>query len=84
MEDLYNTQFQPNQPPDVADDTAAPNYAENRANHDNDDIVDMMNNREWTNERKHKIVKIDIQERRRGKYFMRCVKERWDAEYPGL
>ena len=43
----------------------------------------MMNNREWTDEQKHKIVEIDIQERRRGKYFMGRVKERWDAEYPG-
>ena len=84
MEDLDNNQFQPNQPHDVADDTVASNDAENRANHDNDDIVHMMNNREWTNEQKHKIVEIDIQERRRGKYFTRRVKERWDAEYPGI
>ena len=84
MEDLDNNQFQPNQPHDVADNTVAPNDAENRANHDNDDIVHMMNNREWTNEQKHKTVEIDIQERRRGKYFMRRVKERWDAGYPGI
>ena len=83
MEDLDNNQFQPNQPHDVADDTVAPNDAENRANHDNDDIVHMMNNCEWTDEEKHKIVEIDIQERRRGKYFMRRVNERWDVEYPG-
>ena len=81
MEDLDNNQFQPNQPHDVADDTVVPTDAENRANHDNDNIVHMMDNRKWTDEQKHKIVEIDIQERRRGKYFMRRVKERWDAEY---
>ena len=84
MEDLDNNQFQPNQPHDVADDTVVLNDAENRPNHDNDDIVHMMNNREWTDEQQHKIVEIDIQERRKGKYFMRRVKERWDAEYPGI
>ena len=84
MEDLDNYQFQPKQPHDGADDTVAPNDAENRANHDNGDIVHMMNNREWNDEQKHKIVEIVIQERRRGKYFMRRVKERWHAEYPGI
>ena len=39
MEGLNNNQFQPNQPYDVADDTVAQIGAENRANHDNDDIV---------------------------------------------
>ena len=68
MEDLDNNQFQPNQPHDVADDTVTPNDAGNRANHDNDDIVHMMNNREWTDGQKHKIVEMDIQDRRRGKY----------------
>ena len=81
MEDLDNNQFQPNQPHDVADDTVAQVGAENRANHDNDDIVHIMNNRKWTKEQKHKLVKIDTQERRRGKNFMKRVKARWDMEY---
>ena len=34
----------------------------NRANHDNNNIVHLMNNREWTNERKHRIVEIDMLE----------------------
>ena len=84
MDDLDNNQFQPNQLHDVADDTVAPNDAENKANHDNNNIVHLMNNREWTNEQKHRIVEIDMLERRRGKNFMRRVKERWDAEYPGI
>ena len=58
--------------------------AENRANHDNSNIVHLMNNREWTNEQKHRIVEIDMLERRRRENFMRRVKERWDAEYPGI
>ena len=84
MDDLDNNQFQPNQLHDVADDTVAPNDAESRANHDNNNIVHLMNNREWTNEQKHRIVEIDMLERRRRENFMRRVKERWDAEYPGI
>ena len=82
MEDLHNNQFQPNRPHDVADDTVAQTGAENRAYHDNDDIVHIMNNHKWTEEQKHKLVKIDTQERRRGKNFMKRVKARWDTEYP--
>ena len=66
MDDLDNNQFQPNQLHDVADDTVAPKDADNRANHDNNNIVHLMNNREWTNEQKHRIVEIDMLERRRG------------------
>ena len=43
MEDLYG-RLQSVQPQDVADDTLAQIGAENRANHDNDDIVHIMNN----------------------------------------
>ena len=53
MDDLDNNQFQPNQLHDVADDTVALNDAENRANHDNNNIVHLINNREWTNKQKH-------------------------------
>ena len=41
--------------------------AENRENHENDDIVHIMNNHEWVEEQKHNLVEIDRQERRRGK-----------------
>ena len=71
MEDLDNNQFQPNQSHDVTDYTMAQIGAENRANHDNDDIVHIMNNREWSEEQKRKLFKIDRQERRRGKNFMK-------------
>ena len=40
-----------------------------------------MNNREWTEEQKRKLVETDRQERNRGKNFMKRVKARWDAEY---
>ena len=55
---------------------------ENRVNHDNDDIVHIINNSEWTEEQKCKLVEIDRQERRRGKNFMKRVKARWDTGYP--
>ena len=82
MEDLDYNQIQPNQLHDVADDTVVPNGAENRANHDNENVVHIVNRSEWTKEQKHKIVEIGTEERRRGKGLMRRVKQRWDAEYP--
>ena len=41
-----------------------------------------MNNCEWTGEHKHRIIKIDTEEKTRGKHFIRRVKERWDNEFP--
>ena len=67
MEDLDNNQFQPNQSHDIANDTVAQTGAGNRANHDNGDIVHIMNNREWTEEQKRKLVEIGRQEKRRRK-----------------
>ena len=55
---------------------------ENRANHGNDDTVPMMNNHEWTEEQKRKLVEIDRHERGSGKNLMKSVKARWDNEYP--
>ena len=60
----------------------APLDAENIANHVNDNAVHNMNNREWTDEQKKRIVGIDEEERKRGKNFMRRIKARWEAEYP--
>ena len=82
MEDLGNNQFQPNQLHDISNDTVAQTGAENIANHSNDDIVHIMNNCEWTEEQKRKLVEIDRQERRREKNVMKRVKARWDTEYP--
>ena len=82
MEDLDNNQFQPNQPRDLANIAVVPIGAENRANHENENHVHAVNRGEWTQEQKRKIVEIDTEERRRGKGFMRRVKQRWDAEYP--
>ena len=76
LEDSDNNQFQPKQPHDVADDTVTQNDAENRANHDNDDILHIINNREWTEEQKRKLVEIDRQERRRRIKFQE-KKESW-------
>ena len=82
MEDLDNNQFQRNELHDIADDTVAQTGVENGANHVNDDDVHIVNNREWTNEHKYRIVEIDTQERMRGKNFMKRVKQRWQQEYP--
>ena len=76
MEDLGNNQFQPNQLHDISNDTVAQIGAENIANHNNDDIVHIMNNCEWTEEQKRKLVEIDRQERRRRIKFQE-KKESW-------
>ena len=55
---------------------------ENRANHGNDNTVHIMNNHEWTEEQKRKLVEIDRQERGSGKNLMKKVEARWDIEYP--
>ena len=49
---------------------------ESRPDHDNDDIIHVMSNREWTEEQKRKLVEIDRQERRRAKNFMKRGKTR--------
>ena len=41
-----------------------------------------MNNREWTDQQKHRIVEIDKEEKTTGKHFMKKVKDRWDTEFP--
>ena len=39
-------------------------------------------NVEWTTEMKVRLVQIDDEERKRGKRFMKRVKERWVDQYP--
>ena len=41
-------------------------------------------NNEWTNEMKLELLKIDREERSKGRGFMKQMKERWDEKYPGL
>ena len=80
MGDLDDIQFQPILR-DIADDTVVPLGADNQANLENN-RVSIANNREWSEEQKHRIVEIDHQERRRGKNFMKRIKRRWDLEFP--
>ena len=54
---------------------------ENVAYHENNNFH-RMNNYEWTDEQRHRIVEIDAEERTREKHFMRRVKERWDTKFP--
>ena len=62
MGDLDDIQWQPILQ-DIADDTVVPLGADNQANLQNNRIH-ITNNREWSEERKHRIVEIDHQERR--------------------
>ena len=40
-----------------------------------------MNNREWSEEQKPKIVELDYQKIRKRKNFMKRIERRWDLEY---
>ena len=55
--------------------------AENQANLETN-RVRIMNNCEWSDEQKHRIVEIDIHERQKGKSFMKRIKQIWDLEFP--
>ena len=65
MGDLDINQFQSNILHDIANDTVAPLSVENVVYLENNN-VHRMNNREWTDEQKHKIVEIDTEETARG------------------
>ena len=80
MRDLDNIQFQPILQ-DIADDTVALLGVDNQANLESN-RVRITNNCEWSEEQKHRIVKIDYQKRRKGKNFMKHIKRRWDLEFP--
>ena len=54
--------------------------ADNQANLENN-RVRIINNHEWSEEQKLRIVEIDHQERRKGKNFMKRIKRRWDLEF---
>ena len=84
MGDLDNDQVNPNTLHDFADNTVVPAGAENVANHGNNRRVHLMNNREWTNEQRNRLVQIDCEERKKRKHSMARVKARWEAEYPGI
>ena len=53
----------------------------NVAYHENNK-VNRINNREWTDEQGHWLVKINTKERTREKHFMKRVKERWGTKFP--
>ena len=40
-----------------------------------------MNNREWSEGQKPKIVELDYQKIRKRKNFMKRIERRWDLEY---
>ena len=76
-----NNQFQPTTLCDDANATVAQQaaYRAGRTEHNN---VHTMNNREWTDEEKRRIVCINLEERQNGKNFMKRIKDRWNGEFP--
>ena len=69
MGDLDNIQFQPISQ-DIVDEIVVPVGADNQTNLENNRVC-IMNNCEWTEEQKHRIVKIDHKERLKGRNFMK-------------
>ena len=69
---LDDIQFQPILQ-DLADDAGVPLGADNQANLEIN-RVRITNNREWSEEQKHRIVEIGNQERRKGKSFVKGIK----------
>ena len=76
-----NNQFQPTTLCGDANATVAQQaaYRAGRTEHNN---VHTMNNREWTDEEKRRIVRINLEERQKGKNFMKRIKDRWNGEFP--
>ena len=71
MGDLDDIKFQPVLQ-DIVDDTVVPLGADNQANLENNKVR-IINNHEWSEEQKLRIVEIDHQERRKGKNFMKRI-----------
>ena len=83
MHNNSNYQNQPNFTLGVADRTVAQlTDAENIADREQNNRFHTINCRDWTDEEKKRVIKIDSEERMKGKNFMRRVKERWHQEYP--
>ena len=76
-----NNQFQPTTLCGDANVTVA-QQAANRAGRTEHNHVHTMNNREWTDEEKIRIVCINLEERQKGKGFMKRIKDQWDGEFP--
>ena len=75
MGDIDQNQFQPQQTHDVANETVVEKVdAENIASQLHNNDVHIVNKGEWTNEEKLKIVRINREERERGKNFMKRIK----------
>ena len=65
---------------DISNDTVAPLVVENVAYNENNN-VHRINNREQTDEQRHRIVKRYTEEKTRGKHFIKRVKGRWDTKW---
>ena len=52
-------------------------YQENKNGH-------RMNNSEWTDRQRHRVFKLDAEERTRGRHFIKRVKERGDTNFQQL
>lgn len=58
MRDLDDNQFQPNILHDIASDRVVSLCVENKAHHENNNVL-RMNSHEWTDEQRHRIFNIE-------------------------
>ena len=83
MGDIDQNQFHTQQTYDIGNETVAQQVdAQNLASQLHKNNVHIMNKREWTDKEKLKIVKINREERQKGKNFMKRIKQRWTIEFP--
>ena len=83
MGDIDQNQFHTQQTYDIANKTVAQQVdAQNLASQLHKNNVHIMNKGEWTDKEKLKIVKINREERQKGKNFMKRIKQRWTIELP--
>ena len=83
MGDIDQNQFHTEQTYDIANKTVAQQVdAQNLASQLHKNNVHIMNKGEWTDKEKLKIVKINREERQKGKNFMKRIKQRWTIELP--
>ena len=83
MGDIDQNQFHTQQTYDIGNETVAQQVdAQNLASQLHKNNVHIMNKGEWTDKEKLKIVKINREERQKGKNFMKRIKQRWTIELP--
>ena len=76
-----NNPCQPNQISDADTNVELLNRTDNAADHASNQ-THHISHREWTDQEKRRVVKLNKEERSKGSGFMKRIKEPWDKEFP--